>query len=72
MQKPPGTTGKILITGGTSGLGLELVKLFLKKGYEIVATGRNPVTITGYEDLFKFYRVDLDDLGQKYLPYLPA
>jgi len=64
MQKPPGTTGKILITGGTSGLGLELVKLFLKKGYEIVATGRNPVTITGYENLFKFYRVDLDDLGQ--------
>ncbi len=33
---------KVLVTGGTSGLGLRLVKLFLKKGYEVVATGRQP------------------------------
>jgi NADPH:quinone reductase-like Zn-dependent oxidoreductase len=30
----------VLITGGTSGLGLELVKLFLKNRYNVVATGR--------------------------------
>jgi NAD(P)-dependent dehydrogenase (short-subunit alcohol dehydrogenase family) len=30
----------VLITGGTSGLGLELVRLFLKNLYNVVATGR--------------------------------
>jgi len=32
--------GKVLITGGTSGLGLELVKQFLRKGYSVVTKGR--------------------------------
>lgn len=39
-------TKKILITGGTSGLGLELANCFLKKGYEVVTTGRIKKTIS--------------------------
>jgi NAD(P)-dependent dehydrogenase (short-subunit alcohol dehydrogenase family) len=54
----------ILITGGTSGLGLELVKLFLRKGYYVVATGRNPIVLSGFEERFKLYRVDFSDLKQ--------
>lgn len=54
----------ILITGGTSGLGLELVRLFLKDGYNVVATGRNSVKIPGYEEKFEFFRIDFSDLSQ--------
>jgi NAD(P)-dependent dehydrogenase (short-subunit alcohol dehydrogenase family) len=53
---------KILITGGTSGLGLELVKLFLKKGYYVVTTGRKSLTLQGFEERFKLYNVDFNDL----------
>lgn len=55
---------KILITGGTSGLGLELVRLFLKEGFEVVSTGRQENKITGYEGRFYFYNVDFSDLYQ--------
>ena len=55
---------KILITGGTSGLGLELVSHFLDKGFFIVTTGRRKIDISGYEDRFMFYRTDFCDLGQ--------
>jgi len=56
--------GKVLITGGTSGLGLELVKSFLDKGFEVVATGRNPMCLHGYETNFSFYRIDFSHLGE--------
>jgi NAD(P)-dependent dehydrogenase (short-subunit alcohol dehydrogenase family) len=52
----------ILVTGGTSGLGLELVKLFLKKDWFVIATGRKPLTIDGYEDRFRLYLTNFDDL----------
>ncbi len=53
----------ILITGGTSGLGLELVRLFLKRGYYVIATGRQHLDLPGYDDMFKLYRVDFSDLN---------
>ena len=56
--------GKVLITGGTSGLGLELVRLFLNMGFFVVTTGRREVDVSGYEDRFKLYRADFCDLGQ--------
>ena len=56
--------GKVLITGGTSGLGLELVRLFLDKGFFVVTTGRREIDVTGYEDRFRLYRADFCNLGQ--------
>ena len=55
---------KILITGGTSGLGLELVRHFLEKGYFVVTTGRREIDVSGYEDRLSFYRADFCDLRQ--------
>jgi NAD(P)-dependent dehydrogenase (short-subunit alcohol dehydrogenase family) len=55
---------EILITGGTSGLGLELVRLFLQIGYRVVSTGRQQLKLHGFEDRFTFYNVDFSDLGQ--------
>ena len=54
----------ILITGGTSGLGLELVRHFLEKGYFVFTTGRREIAVSGYEDRLSFYRADFCDLGQ--------
>lgn len=56
--------GKILITGGSSGLGLELVKLYLKKGCFVVATGRKTTVMPGYEEHYEFHNFDLADLSQ--------
>jgi NAD(P)-dependent dehydrogenase (short-subunit alcohol dehydrogenase family) len=53
---------KILITGGTSGLGLELVKLFLEKGFYVVTTGRKSLTLTGFEERFKLFKIDFCNL----------
>jgi NAD(P)-dependent dehydrogenase (short-subunit alcohol dehydrogenase family) len=57
------TEDKILVTGGTSGLGLELVKLLLDKGYYVVATGRKEVFFPDHKERYSFYRVDFGDLG---------
>jgi len=54
---------KVLITGGTSGLGLRLVKYFLEKGCDVVATGRKNITLTGYEEKFSFLRADFSNLA---------
>jgi NAD(P)-dependent dehydrogenase (short-subunit alcohol dehydrogenase family) len=64
MIRSPSYTGKILITGGTSGLGLELVKCFLKRGYEVLATGRVNKAIPDSHDRFTFCMTDLSDLNQ--------
>ena len=54
----------ILITGGTSGLGLEIVRLFLKKGYYVITTGRKSLVPEGYEERFKLIKVDFNDLKE--------
>jgi len=66
QQMPQETLNRqnILITGGTSGLGLELVRLFLKDGFNVVATGRKSLKIPGYEDKFELFRIDFSDLNQ--------
>ncbi len=55
---------KILITGGTSGLGLELVRHFLEKGFFVVTTGRREIDVSGYEDRLRLYHADFCDLSQ--------
>jgi NAD(P)-dependent dehydrogenase (short-subunit alcohol dehydrogenase family) len=52
----------LLVTGGTSGLGLELARLFLEKGYTVIATGRKLIDLNGYGDRFVLYRIDFSDL----------
>ena len=52
----------ILITGGTSGLGLALVRSFLKKGCYVVATGRQNGTIDDNSGRFKLIKVDFSSL----------
>jgi NAD(P)-dependent dehydrogenase (short-subunit alcohol dehydrogenase family) len=64
MQKSFSLNKEILITGGTSGLGLELVKIFLNKGFFVIATGRQLINLPGYEDRFKLYQIDFSDLKQ--------
>jgi NAD(P)-dependent dehydrogenase (short-subunit alcohol dehydrogenase family) len=55
---------KILITGGTSGLGFELVRLFLEEGFNVVATGRQQIKLHGSKDRLTLYNVDFEDLKQ--------
>lgn len=54
----------ILITGGTSGLGLALVRLFLKKGCHVIATGRQNGAIDETSDKLTLIKVDFCNLRQ--------
>jgi NAD(P)-dependent dehydrogenase (short-subunit alcohol dehydrogenase family) len=64
MLKGRASDQKILITGGTSGLGLQLVHFFLEEGYYVVATGRQAVNMERFGDNYSFYRIDFSDLKQ--------
>ena len=52
----------VLVTGGTSGLGLELVRLLLRQGCRVVATGRQQVNVVDIKERFAFYKVDFGNL----------
>ena len=64
MDRKSESRKSILITGGTSGLGLELVHLFLERGFDVVTTGRQQVEIHGFSGSFFPYKVDFSDLKQ--------
>ena len=53
---------RILITGGTSGLGGELVKNFHRRGFHVVTTGRREAPDFGFSERFSYYRVDFSNL----------
>lgn len=60
----PGSDQSILVTGGTSGLGLELVHHLLKKGHSVIAMGRKKIQNDGSGGRFYPYTVDFSDLKQ--------
>jgi NAD(P)-dependent dehydrogenase (short-subunit alcohol dehydrogenase family) len=62
MQESSSQLPKILITGGTSGLGHELVKIFLEKGYYVVTTGRRDLLLPESGKRLSMYKVDFSDL----------
>jgi len=64
LDNSASSPGKILITGGTSGLGLEIVRFFLQKGYKVAATGRNDVPVTEHHENYTFVKADFSDLYQ--------
>jgi NAD(P)-dependent dehydrogenase (short-subunit alcohol dehydrogenase family) len=64
MQRSFGQGKKILITGGTSGLGFQLVNHFLRYGYVVYATGRNQQNVLISNVNFHFIKVDFSDLRE--------
>jgi retinol dehydrogenase 12 len=64
MNKSATGSGKVLITGGTSGLGFAIVNQFLDEGYDVVATGRNLTKTPSCSTRFTFIKTDFGDLKQ--------
>ena len=62
MEDSSNSGKRILLTGGTSGLGLEIARVLLSKDYEIYATGRNNINIDHQIRGFHFVKVDFCDL----------
>jgi NAD(P)-dependent dehydrogenase (short-subunit alcohol dehydrogenase family) len=55
---------RILLTGGTSGLGLEIAGILLKEGNSVCITGRKlPDTLSHYDDLH-FFKADFSEFGE--------
>ena len=46
LEQPPSSELRILVIGGTSGIGLETVKLAVQRGHQVVATARRPERMT--------------------------
>jgi NAD(P)-dependent dehydrogenase (short-subunit alcohol dehydrogenase family) len=49
----------IVITGGSQGIGLEFTRQYLKKGFQVFATSRNPSESQGLQQLGKSYPIRL-------------
>lgn len=64
MIKETSVAKNILITGGTSGLGLELVNSFLSQNYNVYTTGRDLKDVRFHDERFHFIKVDFSELRQ--------
>ena len=64
MDKSPQKSKKVaLITGASRGIGLELVKQFLAKGYKVLALSRNIKPLKGLDDTnLHYYAADLANM----------
>ncbi|HNR42111.1 MAG TPA: SDR family NAD(P)-dependent oxidoreductase [Bacteroidales bacterium] len=52
----------VFITGGTSGLGIELTRLYLDRGCRVINTGRRPVHPLAPRRNLEYYPADFSDL----------
>jgi NAD(P)-dependent dehydrogenase (short-subunit alcohol dehydrogenase family) len=55
--------GNVFITGGTSGLGYELVKHFLNEGNNVFTTGRDSTRLKEFGERVNFFEIRLSDLA---------
>jgi uncharacterized oxidoreductase len=53
----------VLITGGTSGIGLEFVKQLIEQGAKIIVTGRNPDTLNATKRRFPEIHIFQSDVS---------
>lgn len=64
MNGPESDRKKVLITGGSSGLGFCLARFYLDKGFDVAVTGRKPVSMNHDTGRFIFVTTDFSDLRQ--------
>ena len=57
-----GSDKNVLITGGTSGLGKSLVKLFLSNGSRVYTVGRNGISDKNTHENYSFFMCDMSNL----------
>lgn len=72
-MKNPQSEGTVLITGATSGIGLELTKLFAKANYDLVLVARNKEELTTVSQMLQakydvFIKIVAKDLSDKDTP----
>jgi uncharacterized oxidoreductase len=54
----------VLITGGSSGIGLAIAKKFLENNYQVVVTGRNLAKLEEVKKMYPFIHVEQSDVVQ--------
>jgi NAD(P)-dependent dehydrogenase (short-subunit alcohol dehydrogenase family) len=64
MDNPVTRTKAVLITGGTSGFGLELARVLLNRDWMVVVTGRTLPSLQTKEHRFSFFKVDFSNLEE--------
>jgi short-subunit dehydrogenase len=54
----------IFITGGTSGIGLAVAKVYKDRGFRVAICGRNQEVLNEYSSVYEVFKVDVTNLSQ--------